>query len=107
MSNWVDFAALKRSIPLALVFERYQVKLRRSVRDQYRGLCPLHRGDGRDAFHANLSRNVFHCFSCGAGGSVLDFVAAIEACTLRQTWPLPAPPTASNWLRKKEARLRR
>ena len=34
--------------------------------------------------HANLSRNVFHCFSCGAGGSVLDFVAAIEGGSLRE-----------------------
>jgi DNA primase len=84
MSNWVDFAAIKRGVSLALMFERYHVKLRRSGRDQYRGRCPLHRGEGAEAFHANLSRNIFHCFSCGAGGSVLDFVAAIEGCTLRE-----------------------
>lgn len=36
------------------------------------------------SFHANLNRNLFHCFSCGAGGSVLDFVAAMEGCTLRE-----------------------
>ena len=84
MSDWVDFAALKRSVPLALIFERYHVKLRRSGRDQYRGRCPIHRGEGPEAFHANLSRNIFHCFSCGAGGSGLDFVAAIEGCTLRE-----------------------
>jgi DNA primase len=82
MSNWVDFAAIKGSIPLASLLQRYQVKLRRSGRDQYRGRCPIHRGEGREAFHANLSRNIFHCFSCGAGGSVLDFLAAIERCTL-------------------------
>lgn len=84
MSNWVDFAAIKRSFGLALILRRYQVKLRRSGRDQYRGCCPIHRGEGRDAFHANLSKNVFHCFSCGAGGTVLDFVAAMEGCTLRE-----------------------
>ena len=84
MSDWVDFAAVKRSVPLALIFERYHVKLRRSGRDQYRGHCPIHHGEGPEAFHANLSRNIFHCFSCGAGGSGLDFVAAIEGCTLRE-----------------------
>jgi DNA primase len=84
MSNRVDFAAIKGSIPLASLLQRYQVKLRRSGRDQYRGRCPIHRGEGREAFHANLSRNIFHCFSCGAGGSVLDFLAAIEGCTLRE-----------------------
>jgi DNA primase len=82
MGAWIDFAALKRSIGLAMVLRRYQVRLRRSGRDQYRGVCPIHRGEGREAFHANLSRNLFHCFSCGAGGTVLDFVAAMEGCTL-------------------------
>ena len=62
MENWVDFAALKNSVGMAVLLRRYQVRLRRSGRDQYRGLCPIHRGEGRDAFHANLSRNVFHCF---------------------------------------------
>ena len=84
MSNWVDFAAIKQSVPLAPLLGRYQVKLRRSGRDQYRGRCPIHRGEGPEAFHANLSRNIFHCFSCGAGGSVLDFIAAMERCDLRE-----------------------
>lgn len=84
MNVWVDFAAIKRSVPLAPLLQRYQVKLRRSGRDQYRGRCPIHRGEGAEAFHANLSRNIFHCFSCGAGGSILDFVAAMEGCDLRE-----------------------
>ena len=84
MQTWMDFAAIKQSVGLAGVLRQYQVSLRRSGRDQYRGLCPLHRGEGRDAFHANLSRNIFHCFSCGAGGTVLDFVAGMEGCTLRE-----------------------
>ncbi len=46
--------------------------------------CPLHQGQGSEAFHANLERNVFHCFACGAGGNVLDFVAAMEECSIRE-----------------------
>lgn len=84
MGNWVDFAAVKQSIELAPLLRRYRVPLRRSGRDQYRGRCPIHQGEGREAFHVNLTRNIFHCFSCGAGGSVLDFVAAMEGCTLRE-----------------------
>jgi DNA primase len=107
MSNQVDFATIKRSVPLASVFAHYQVRLRRSGRDQYRGPCPIHRGDGAEAFHANLRRNLFHCFSCGAGGSVLDFVAAIERCSLREAalrlplqslLPAGAPPAGSKQL---------
>lgn len=84
MGNWVDFAAVKQHLGLAPVLRHYQVPLRQSGRDQYRGRCPIHQGDSREAFHANLTRNIFHCFSCGAGGTVLDFVAAMEHCTLRQ-----------------------
>lgn len=113
MHTWVDFAAIKQSVPLAPLLRRYQVKLRRSGRDQYRGCCPIHGGQGRDAFHANLTRNIFHCFSCGAGGSVLDFVAAMEGCSLRQAalqlvsetaapiQPVTAAPTARQLVTKK------
>jgi DNA primase len=31
-----------------------------------------------------LGKNVFHCFSCQAGGNVLDFVAAMERCSIRE-----------------------
>ena len=84
MQTWVDFAAIKQSVPLASLLRQCQVKLRCSGRDQYRGCCPIHGGEGREAFHANLSRNVFHCFACGAAGTVLDFVAAMEQCSLRE-----------------------
>jgi DNA primase len=82
MQNWVDFAAIKRSVALAPLLRHYEVKLHRSGRDQYRGCCPIHGGDSREAFHANLTKNVFHCFACGAGGTVLDFVAAMDRCSL-------------------------
>lgn len=84
MQNWVDFAAIKRSVALAPLLRHDQVKLRRSGLDQYRGCCPIHGGDGREAFHANLTQNVFHCFACGAGGTVLDFVAAMDRCSLQE-----------------------
>ena len=82
MIDWVDFKSIKRAMALESVLRHYRVELRRSGKDQYRGCCPIHRGDGPDAFHVNLARNVFHCFSCGAGGTVLDFVAAMEGCSL-------------------------
>ena len=85
MSQWLDFACLKRAVRLEWVLAHYGITaLRRSRRDQYRGRCPIHGGEGRDAFHVNLAKQVFHCFSCGAGGSVLDLVAALEGCGLRE-----------------------
>jgi DNA primase len=84
-TGWVSFAKVKAAVSMRLVLEDYGVleRLRRSGKEQYRGRCPIHRGEGRDAFHAHLGKNAFHCFSCGAGGNVLDLVANIEQCSLR------------------------
>jgi DNA primase len=82
MIDPLDFKSIKRSVTMESVLRHYHVQLRRSGKDQYRGCCPIHRGDGHDAFHVNTARNIFHCFACGAGGTVLDFVAAIEGCSL-------------------------
>src|SRR5580704_11020493 len=85
MAKWIEFEAIKRTVPLTAVLEHYRIgELRRSGKDHLRGRCPLHGGEGRETFHANTAEQVFHCFSCGAGGSVLDLVAAIEHCDLRQ-----------------------
>ena len=85
MENWIEFAAIKRAVPLVVVLEHYRIhELRRSGQNQLRGRCPLHGGEGRETFHVNTAEQVFHCFSCGAGGSVLDLVAAVEGCELRE-----------------------
>src|SRR4029434_6184618 len=82
MNNWLNFRSIKREATLESVLRHYRVNLRRSGKDQYCGRCPIHRGEGVEAFHANLARNIFHCFACGAGGTVLDFVVAMERCSL-------------------------
>jgi len=76
---WVDFAKVKAAVSLRRVLEDYGIlaRLRRSGKDHCRGLCPIHHGEGRDAFHGDLRKNIFHCFSCGAGGNVLDLVAQL------------------------------
>jgi DNA primase len=58
------------------------VKLKRTGKE-LRGRCPIHKGEGTDTFHANTEKNAFHCFSCNAKGNVLDLVAAIENCSVR------------------------
>src|SRR5579871_6838638 len=81
--NWVDFKAIKQVVPIEAVLNRYGVKLKRSG-EELRGRCPIHKGEGTDTFHANLTKNAFQCFSCKARGNVLDFVAAMEQCSVRE-----------------------
>lgn len=84
MPGWVDFDALKQSVSLEAVLAHYQVLGLRRYRDRLQGCCPIHQGQRDDSFRANLSQNVFHCFACQTGGSVLDFVAAMERCSILQ-----------------------
>lgn len=85
MMKWVDFEAIKRRVPMTAVLEHYRIQgLKRSGKAHLRGRCPLHGGEGRETFHVDTMEQVFHCFSCRAGGSVLDLVMAIESCGLRQ-----------------------
>ena len=85
MGNWIEFASIKQAAPLMRVLQQYRIAgLRRSGKDQWRGRCPLHGGEGREAFHVNTGKQLFHCFCCGAGGTVLDLVAALENCGVRE-----------------------
>ena len=83
MKGWADFRALKEAVSLEAVLRHYQVLGLRRRRDQLAGRCPIHQGTRDDSFRAHLSNNVFHCFACHAGGNVLDFVAAMEKCSIR------------------------
>jgi DNA primase len=67
------------------VLQHYGIAdLKVSGKAHLRGRCPLHGGEGTETFHVDTAQQVFHCFSCQAGGSVLDLVMAIEGCGLRQ-----------------------
>ncbi len=41
-------------------------------------------GQREDSFRAHLTKNIFQCFACQARGNVLDFVAAMERCSIRE-----------------------
>jgi DNA primase len=79
----VDFRAVKAAVSFPMVLDHYGVNWLRESGDELRGRCPIHKGDGDRTFHVNLSKGAFHCFSCKAKGNVLDFVAAMESCNVR------------------------
>jgi DNA primase len=53
------------------------VALRRAGAGSLKGLCPFHE-EKTPSFTVRPSHNTFHCFGCGEGGSVFDFVMKIE-----------------------------
>src|SRR5947207_12336060 len=81
--HWVDFKAVKEAVTMPMALEHYQVNWLRKEKEELVGRCPIHQGEGDRAFHVSLAKNIFNCFSCKARGNVLDFVAAMEKCSVR------------------------
>jgi len=89
-----DFKSLKR-IPIDHVLARYGVRLRRAGSHTLCGACPLptHTSrQSRQSFSVNLSLQVWSCHSASCiaardgriGGHVIDLVAIMERCGLRE-----------------------
>ena len=55
------------------------VRLRRAGRN-FVGLCPFH-NEKTPSFSVNAERGFFHCFGCGVGGSVFNFITRVEGLT--------------------------
>jgi DNA primase len=94
-SQWVDFAGLKGSVDIEQVLEHYHVRLKRVRKEYLRGLCPLptHGSEqSRESFGVDTDRNVWACHSASCrqarqgkvGGNILDLVACMEACSIRE-----------------------
>ncbi len=52
------------------------VKLKKAGRN-YTGLCPFHK-EKTPSFTVDTSKQLYHCFGCGEGGDVINFIEKIE-----------------------------
>ena len=93
--KWVDFKSVKSAVSMEAVLTHYAVKVYRANKDHVRGKCPLltHTSPtSKLSFVVNTTKNVWSCKSdsCVAaregktGGNVLDFVAVMEKCSIRE-----------------------
>lgn len=74
----IDYAAVRRAIPLRRVLELLGYEAEKLQGDRLRGRCPLKPTCSRDSFRVDLRANLFHCFSCRAGGNQLDLWSAFH-----------------------------
>jgi len=56
----------------------YSIRLRQIAPDRLSGCCPIHQGNNSNAFHVDLGKNLFNCFTHCGGGSIFDFVMKKE-----------------------------
>lgn len=49
----------------------------------YKGLCPFHR-EKTPSFVVNPAKQIYHCFGCGEGGNVFDFIMKVENSSFRE-----------------------
>jgi DNA primase len=75
----MDFARqLKDRIDIVQVISE-RIRLQKTGAT-YKARCPFH-NEKTPSFNVNPSRQMFRCFGCGKGGSVLDFVMEIDGLT--------------------------
>ncbi len=94
--DWVSFDEIKKTVTLQMAIEHYGIPLRRMNANALRGKCPLpsHGSEtSNESFTATLTKGVGGAWACQSkscikargrvGGNVLDFVAAMEQCSVR------------------------
>ena len=74
---------IKKSIDLADHVRSCGIELKKHGKNDLVGLCPFHQ-ETKPSFIVNPIKNLFNCFGCGKGGSVIDFVMLRENVELKQ-----------------------
>lgn len=61
-------------------FYRTKVDVKSKSGDELKCICPFH-DETVGSFYANVKNGIFHCFGCGASGSIFQFVEKLEKVT--------------------------
>jgi len=71
--QWIE--QVRSAVDILEVIGR-RVELRQTGKN-YVGLCPFH-SEKTPSFTVNPEKQFYHCFGCGRGGNVFNFVMAAE-----------------------------
>lgn len=95
---WID--ELMQKVDFHALVQDY-THLTKSSHASYKGLCPFH-AEKSPSFTINVDLNLYHCFGCKAGGSIINFVMEMERLTypealefLANRFQMPLPVAAA------------
>ena len=74
---------IKRDISLLRLVEQQGYQPKRQGKD-YAISCPFHKGDNTPSLIISPKSNLYHCFGCGAAGSVIDWVMKTQQRSFRE-----------------------
>lgn len=87
-SNWwrhpEEVERLKASADLVGMIRGHGVDLKPEGSDLV-GLCPFH-SESTPSFRVTPSKNLYHCFGCGKGGSAVDWLVATRGISIREAF---------------------
>ena len=107
---WLD--ELRARADIVQVISGY-VQLKKNGH-RYWGLCPFH-GEKTASFSVDPEQQLYYCFGCKAGGSVIQFIMEIERLSFPEAvrfladqlhMPLPQMENDPDWQRKRDQRDR-
>ncbi len=78
-----DIAEVREKTRIDDVVSDY-VTLRNAGGGSMKGLCPFH-DEKSPSFHVTPSRGFYHCFGCGVGGDVINFVMEMDGLAFSET----------------------
>jgi len=98
--EWVDFKQVKEAVTMAHVLEHYHLMTWKQGQQatEYRGACPFPDCNGKVSFSWSRAKNAFQCFKCKERGNILDLVAKMESCSVRE-----AALKLADWFQIKDA----
>ncbi len=76
-----EIERLKSEIAVERLVEASGIALKKSGKDQI-GKCPFHE-DAEPSLVVTSSKNLWHCFGCGAGGGPIDWVMKTQGVSFR------------------------
>lgn len=75
--TWINFQTVRENLDFAEVLAHFGFQTKANGQDQVKIHCPFH-DDSNPSCGVNLSKKVFHCWSCQTKGNVLDFYARMQ-----------------------------